>query len=341
VSDPHVDGGDRVSLHDGVPVVEVTRRDRSGAEVVESAHAAHLVVTGEDGEVLASLGDAEVTTFIRSTAKPFQATACLEVLDGADERETRFPGARELAVAWASHRGEPRHLEAVTALLSRSGTAPDDLTCPASAPEAAPGAPAARLQHNCSGKHALFALAGRALGVDRSTLLDPDGELQRRILALLVEELGPLLAVGVDGCGAPAVAAPLRRLAGAFAAAATQPRYARVRAAGLAYPGLVGGEGRVESALLGAGVVAKPGAEGVFGAGWRAADGTARGLAVKAVDGASRGVVAAVISLLTTLEVVPVGTWASPPPLGGGAPVGTIRPTPEVAVLARALAGHG
>jgi len=340
VSDPRADGGLRTSLHAGVPVVEVTRRDRSGAELVESAHAGHLVVTGEDGEVLASLGDAELTTFIRSTAKPFQATACLEALDASGDEERR-PSARELAVAWASHRGEPRHLEAVTALLARSGTAAEDLTCPAATPEAAPAAPAARLQHNCSGKHALFALAGRALGVDRSTLLDPDGELQRRVLALLAEELGTPLAVGVDGCGAPAVAAPLRRLAGAFAAVAVQPRYARVRAAGLAHPGLVGGDGRLESALLGAGVVAKPGAEGVFAAGWRAADGTARGLAVKAVDGASRGVAGAVISLLTTLEVVPVGTWAPPPPLGGGIPVGTIRPTPEIATLARALAGRG
>ncbi len=340
MSGTRADGGARVSLEDAVPIAEVTRRDRSGAEVVESAHAAHLVVTGEDGEVLASLGDAEVTTFIRSTAKPFQATACLEVLDGFGDGALQ-PSTRELAVAWASHRGEPCHLEAVSALLSRSGTPPEHLTCPAAAPEAAPGAPAARLQHNCSGKHALFALAGRALGVDRSTLLDPDGELQLRVLALLAEELGPPLAVGVDGCGAPAVTAPLRRLAGAFAAAATEPRYARVRAAGLAHPGLVGGEGRLESALLGAGVVAKPGAEGVFGAGWRAADGTARGLAVKGVDGASRGVAAAVISLLATLEVVPVGTWAPPPPLGGGAPVGTIRPTPEVAAIARALGGRG
>ncbi|MEX2548869.1 MAG: asparaginase [Nitriliruptoraceae bacterium] len=306
---------------------------------MESAHAAHLVVTGEDGEVLASLGDAEVTTFIRSAAKPFQATACLEILDAFGTEEAH-PSGRELAVAWASHRGEARHLEAVAALLARSGTAPEELTCPSGVPEAAPGAPPAKLQHNCSGKHALFALAGRALGVDRATLLDPDGALQGRVLALLAEELGPPSAIGVDGCGAPALAVPLRRLAGAFAAAAGQPRYARVRAAGLAYPGLVGGEGRLESALLGVGVVAKVGAEGVYGVGWRAADGGARGLAVKSVDGAARGVAEAVISLLTTLEVVPRGTWASPPPLGGGAPVGTVRGTPEVTSLAQALAGH-
>ena len=65
-------------------------------------------------------------------------------------------------------------------------------------------------------------------------------------------------------------------------------RWQRVCRAGLAHPALVGGEGRVESALLAAGVVAKTGAEGVYGAGW-VQGGTAHGVALKGEDGDVRG----------------------------------------------------
>jgi L-asparaginase II len=322
-------------------VVEVTRRDvRTGRERPESAHAAHLAVCGPDAEVVASCGDAGSPTFVRSTAKPFQAAACLEILEEAGQ-PSLLPGDAELAVAWASHRGEPGHLAAVRHLLERGGTAADDLTCPPAVPEAAPGAPASRLQHNCSGKHALFALAGRRLGVVGPALLDPGSRLQRRVLTVLERELGPPLAVGVDGCGAPAVAVPLHRLAAGFADLAAADRFERVRRAGTAHPELVGGEGRLETALLGVGVIAKVGAEGVYGVGWVAADGRPWGLAIKAVDGAARGVAAATAEILTATGVVPPGIWAPPPPLGGGVPAGRVQGTAVLSAVTATLAGIG
>jgi L-asparaginase II len=322
-------------------VTEVTRRDVvSGVEHVESAHAAHLVVSGPDGEVVASCGDALHPTFVRSTAKPVQATSCLEVLDTSGA-SAAVPGPAELAVAWASHRGEPVHLAAVRALLRRSGTAATALTCPLATAEAEPGAPPSRLQHNCSGKHALFALAGARFGLSGAALLDPRAALQRRVLATLAEVFGPPLAIGIDGCGAPAVAVPLASLASGFARLAVEPRFARVRDAGLAHPGLVGGEGRPESALLAAGVLAKSGAEGVSAVGWLDAEDRPWGLAVKAVDGAARGVAAVTVALLTSIGVVPEGTWCPPPPLGGGRPAGVIRMTGEVAALQRVLLDAG
>jgi L-asparaginase II len=353
-------------------VAEVTRRDMgSGVEHVESAHAAHLVVSGPDGEVVASCGDALHPTFLRSTAKPVQATACLEVLDDASDASamsdasagsaashahpgsdasavsaasavsTAVPGPAEIAVAWASHRGEPVHLAAVRGLLRRSGTAATALTCPPATAEAEPGAPPTRLQHNCSGKHALFALAGARLGLSGAALLDPEAALQRRVLATLEEVFGPPLAIGIDGCGAPAVAVPLASLASGFAQLVVEPRFARVRDAGLAHPGLVSGEGRPDSALLAAGVLAKSGAEGVYAVGWLDAEDRPWALAAKAVDGAARGVAAVAVALLTSIGVVPAGTWCPPPPLGGGRPAGVIRVTGEVAALQRVLLDAG
>jgi len=333
--------GARRSAEAAPLLAEMTRRDvRTGRQHLESAHAAHLVVSGPDGEVVASCGDPEHPTFVRSTAKPFQATACLEILEEAGD-PSRLPGDDELAVAWASHRGEPGHLDAVNRLLQRSQTAPDDLTCPLAVPEAAPGAAPSRLRHNCSGKHALFALAGRALGVAGPALLDPADQVQRRVLAVLERELGPPLAIGVDGCGAPAVAVPIGRLATGFAGLAAADRFRRVRQAGVVHPGLVGGEGRLETALLAVGVVAKVGAEGVYGVGWLAADGRSWGLAIKAVDGAARGVAAVTAEILTATGVVPPGTWTPPPPLGGGVPAGQVRVTDEVARVTATLAGIG
>lgn len=322
-------------------LAQVTRRDvRTGADLVESSHAGHLVVCGPGGQVVASLGEPARTTFVRSSVKPFQATACLEVLAAAGAGSGEL-SPQEVAVAWSSHRGEAQQLAAVRELLARSGTSETALTCPRAAAEADPGAAPTRLQHNCSGKHALFALAGSALGVRGPELLAPEGPLQQRVLTVLAEVLGPAAAIGTDGCGAPAVAVPLRALASGYQNLLTDPRCAGVRAAGQAHPLLVGGHGRLESALNAAGVVAKVGAEGVYAAAWTDRHGQPWSLAIKAEDGSVRGVAAALIALLQGLEVVPPATWEPPPPLGGGQPVGKVRATAAVAGVVAAVADAG
>jgi L-asparaginase II len=313
------------------PLAEVTRRDvRSGREVAESTHRGSIAVCGVDGEVVAALGDPWRSTFVRSCAKPFQATACLELLDLAGSS----PTAPEVAVSWASHRGEPEHIAAVRRLLARSATSPDQLTTPPDRPDADPGATPARILHNCSGKHALFALTGWEQGCPRERLLEVDGPLQRPLLSVLEEVLGPADVLAVDGCGAPAVAVPLARLASAYADLAVGERWRRVREAGLAHPMLIGGTGRLETALLEVGVVAKPGAEGVFAAGWVDVRGRARGVAVKAEDGSARAAASAAVELLEAAGAAPSDVWRPAAPQGGGAPVGRVRAAPAVLALA-------
>lgn len=315
-------------------LAEVTRHD-GVTERVESRHRGHLVVLGDDGPELVR-GDATTDVFVRSTAKPFQATACLEVLDEHGPVPADELTSAEIAVSWSSHRGEQRHLDAVRRLLARSGTAPEGLTCPTALPDAdkewppvSPGEPPSRLRYTCSGKHALFALAGRGLGLRGRGLLDPDGPLQQRLLAAIGDACGPPVGVGVDGCGAPAVVLPLSGLASGFRALVAQDRWERVVAAGLAHPGLVAGAGRVETALLAAGVVAKDGAEGVYGAAWRDDEG-AHGIAVKSEDGATRGAAVALVAVLADRGVVPPDVWSPPPVTGGDAVVGRIRVAPGV-----------
>jgi len=316
------------------PLVEVTRHDRlTSRDEVESVHHGVVVVVGPDGEVLGSLGDLEHRTFVRSAVKPFQATACLESLAVSGPT----PSPQEIAVACASHRAEPRHLEVVRKLLERSGTRPEQLTCPPAPGLDEPGATPVRIRHNCSGKHAMFALAGVEMGAARGTFLDPAAPLQSMVLQVLDEAVGPTAGISIDGCGAPAVAVPLVQLAQGYAALAVEDRWARVREAMLAYPSLVGGQGRAETALLEEGVLAKPGAEGVFGAAFTDARGGGYGIAVKVIDGASRGSATTVVGLLEHLGIVPVGTWTSPAPTGGGRPVGEVRVGAEVRALAEEL----
>ena len=322
---------------DAAPLVEVTRRDVvTGREVVESVHVGHLVTVDADGAVVAAVGDPDVVVFPRSALKPVQAAACLELLDDVGVA----PTAEEIAVAWGSHRAEPAQLTAVAALLARAGVTDDAaetaLTCPPARTPDDRAAPARRLAHNCSGKHALFRLTAHALGLptDPAAILAHDGALQTRVLERVFEVTGPARAVGVDGCGAPALALPLVIVARTFAALASQARFARVREAGLAHPGLVGGnEPRpggtraplVDTALLAAGVVAKRGAEGVLAAGWRTPDGAVGGIAVKALDGAMRGAATALVARLAAVGVVAPDVWREADPTGGGAPAGTVR----------------
>jgi len=320
------------------PLVEVTRRDvRSGREVIESVHRGVLVAVGEDGEVTHAIGDPQQVVFPRSSLKPLQATLCLELLHDAGMELS----SEERAIGWASHRAEPEQLQAVRELLARSGLTEDALSCPhASAPDD-PTAARSRLAHNCSGKHALFALTAHVLGLpgDPDALLAHDGPLQSLLLAGLEDMLGPAEAVGVDGCGAPALAVPLVALARAFVAVAGSGRHAQVRAAGLAHPGLIAGHERgpggtrhpiVDTALLAAGVVAKRGAEGVLAAGWRTPDGRRGGIAAKASDGSLRGVATAVVAHLEAIGVVPPETWREAAPRGGARVAGTVRAAPTL-----------
>lgn len=270
---------------------------------VESRHRVAVAVAEIGGRVTARVGDAEVPVFPRSAIKPIQAVPLVET-GAADAFEL---GEAELALACASHSGEPMHTERVAAWLARIGLGEQDLECGAHAPvdrEAARelrrrgGTPSA-IHNNCSGKHTGMLATAVHRGEPTAGYLDPAHPVQRRVRAVFEELAGsPLPEPGVDGCGVPSWPLPLDRLAVAIANLCERPAAARLFAAMRAHPELVAGTGRLDTALMRArpDIVAKAGAEGVH---------TAvlpdRGLAValKAEDGAAR---AADVALLAVLE---------------------------------------
>lgn len=300
--------------------------ERSG--LVEEYHHGAVAVADSTGRVVASFGDVDRQFFLRSSAKPFQAYTALEA--GVSLPDTH------LALACASHSGDPVHVAIVEDILARHGLDVGALACPPARPVpsadrrlAAAGtrSPQTRF-HNCSGKHAAMLAACVVSGWDLASYTSPHHPLQRRVESLMVETTGVDLGPpGVDGCGVPTWRTTTAGLARAFALLEVDPRFERIRTVMGRYPLLISGEDRPD-ALIGRwlGAAAKGGAAGCLGIAL-----AGHGIGVKSWSGS--GVIAGVGAGvgLGRLGVVVGAVQAalvdvfSPPVLGGGSEVGRIR----------------
>jgi L-asparaginase II len=264
------------------PLVEVKR----GA-ITESRHRGHIVALEPDGNIIASLGAPHNVTFLRSSAKPFQALPLL--LTGAAER-FGFTD-REVALACASHNGEPIHTEIAASMLKKIGLGPEALKCGVHEPYSPEAALELRargeepnvLHNNCSGKHAGMLAVALHLGASIDNYDSPESPVQKAI-ADVVSKFSDVavtdMAVGIDGCGAPIFGITMKAMALAFARLVSPPasldnttraaceRVVRVMTA---YPELIGGtSNRLDTEVMRAArgrVVSKVGAEGVYTAG--------------------------------------------------------------------------
>ncbi len=315
------------------PVV-VAEIVRSG--FVEGHHYGSVVALAADGTVDWSVGEVDSQILPRSCNKPIQALGMLRAgldLDG-----------ELLALACASHSGEPFHLEGVRKILAGAGLDESALQTPPDFPldDAAKqewirdGGTKEPVAMNCSGKHAAMLATCVSNGWDTATYRDPAHPLQQAIAATFADLTGePVEVTAVDGCGAPLLSASLTGLARAFAtlAAATSGPEQRVAEAIRSFPEHTSGSTRDEARLLHAipGAIGKAGAESCYAVGL--ADG--RAVALKTDDGAARvrpvlmaaalerigvtdddGVDAEAVRQTGVLEL-----------LGGGRPVGSIRAT--------------
>jgi L-asparaginase II len=300
------------------PLVAVWRGDR-----VESLHLGAVAVVDARGALVAQAGNPELTTYLRSSAKPFQLLPLVEC-DAADH--FGFSDA-ELAVMAASHSGRREHVDAVRGILDRIGLPASALQCGAHAPyddEARSmlrnnGTNPSELHNNCSGKHAGMLAWCRFNGEPIENYLDPAHPLQRRIRATLAD-LGGVpearIGVAIDGCSAPCFAMPLAASAHAFARLSGSASSSDARTAALAriahamacHPVMVAGPGRLDTAIMQATrgrVVCKAGAEGYQGMALRD---FGLGVAFKIADGqgnrASGPVAIDVLSQLGALDTL-------------------------------------
>jgi L-asparaginase II len=304
-----------MDVHAIVPVAETTR---NGA--VESIHHGAVVAIAADGSIAWSAGDPDVAVFPRSSLKPLQAQALVDT-------GLELP-SNQLAVACASHSGEPLHIETVRQLLASFGLSESDLAnTPAlplagSAAEAvlrSGGGPTSILQ-NCSGKHASMLAACVVNGWPTEGYVDKEHPVQRVIDAYIAKAAGGVVHTGVDGCGAPTAMISLRGLANAVRDLAVRGEATYL--AMTSRPELVDGSGRHDTDLMRLipGLVAKGGADGVY----VAAHADGRAAALKIADGAERARLPVLLTALRSLgfdvDAVPV-----PPVLGHDRPVGVVR----------------
>jgi len=329
---------------------------------VESLHRGALAVVDADGALVRALGDIDRPVFPRSAVKALQALPL--VASGAADRLGLTD--EELALACASHGGEPAHVRTAAAMLAKAGLDAAALECGAHWPgneaasralAAAGGTPSA-LHNNCSGKHAGFLCVGCLMAAGREVrgfvrgYVQAEHPVMREISAAIEAATGCRLADaprGTDGCSIPTFGIALRQLAHGFARLGSGVGLAddharaarRLRAAVARAPFLVSGSGRFDMRVmerLGERVFCKVGAEGVYCA---ALPARGLGVAIKIDDGnnarAAEVVMAAVTeafvdlddgdtAFMRTLSDVTLSNW-------NGIEVGRLRATEALRTL--------
>ncbi len=290
-------------------LVEVTRDP-----LVESVHRGAFAVSDAKGRLRLQAGDVERPIFPRSSLKPVQAVPLIET--GA--AEAFGVSDEELALACASHSGEPMHTTRVAQWQERIGCSVADLACGPHRPVhektatemIVRGERWTSLHNNCSGKHTGFMTLARHLKapVEGYQLVD---HLSQRLVQTTLKEMASVtgdMPYGVDGCTVPNFALPLTALARAMAqfadpgglAPSRQQAASRIVRAMMAHPELVAGTGRVCTTLMreSRGIVVKTGAEGVYIA---IIPELGLGAALKIDDGAGRASETAIAALLIAL----------------------------------------
>jgi L-asparaginase II len=295
-------------------LIEVTR-----GEMVESCHRVAVAVMDAAGKLVESWGDIEQPIYGRSAVKMFQALPLLET-GAADNFKL---GEAEIALACASHNGEPQHTDRVRNWLARIGCDVADLECGAHLPYHEPtmlqlianGGDVTAIYNNCSGKHSGFLTTARHEGEPTKGYVRYEHPVQQRVTKAMSEMTGVDLARaprGVDGCGIPVLGMPLGAMAHGLAKMADPRKLTadradacrRIISAIMAWPGLLGGTGRFGSNIMATfrnRFVLKGGAEGVY-AGIIPSLGL--GVAIKADDGAGRAAEAAMAQTLRRLKVI-------------------------------------
>ncbi len=326
-------------------LVEATR-----GGIVESRHRGAAVVVDAHGGTVLSVGDVEQAVFPRSAVKALLALPLVET--GAADRLGLTDA--QLALACASHSGQPEHVGAAAAMLARAGRTGDVLECGAHWPYRedamramiAAGQTPTPLHNNCSGKHAGFVCLACDQGHDPAGYVSPEHPTMQMVTRALAEMTGTALDArnrAVDGCSIPTFAIPLRALALAFARFATgqglspdrAAAAARLRAAVAGHPFMVAGSDRFDTRLMtatGPAVFSKTGAEGVFCV---ALPTLGLGLALKCDDGAGRASEAATAAILRRLlpDLSEVLADLARPTLRNwnGIAVGEVRPAEALA----------
>jgi len=281
---------------------------------MESMHVAYGVVVNGDGEIVKNWGDPYYVTCVRSSIKPFQASA--SVVEGATEA-AGFT-SKELALMCASHYGEDIHVKTAQNMLEKLDFDLSYYECGSHPPydNKAKGAlikesiEPTPLHNNCSGKHAGMLCLSKHLNVDPKGYTNPDHPVQKAIMTQ-VKKYSELdnFPLTIDGCNAPTPFLPLYNIALMFQklAGSNYPELNVLYDAMTSNPYLIAGKNRFDTdfiEVMKGRAVTKAGGEGVRGLGIRKENGDVFGIALKVLDGSQRCSPQATIAILKEMDLL-------------------------------------
>lgn len=306
-----------------LPILELTR-----GSIVESIHFGAFAIVDSHERLIASHGDPLATSFLRSSAKPFQA---IPLIESHGHHHWGF-SKKEIAIICASHGGTDEHAETVLGIQKKISVNDSDLLCgshPPLDPETsftlrAKGIDPTPKRHNCSGKHTGMLALAQLRDVPMADYINPEHAIQKEIKLTFCQMCGiehEAVSMGTDGCSAPNFAIPLKNAALGFARLCDPHDLPSKRAeacrtitdAMTSYPDMVAGPGRFDTHLMEVAdgkVVAKVGAEGYFCIGVMPGairkDSAGIGIAIKIGDGdlKMRARPAAILEILRQLGVL-------------------------------------
>lgn len=198
--------------------------------IVENVHRGSIAIVSSTGDTVAYLGDIEKQTFMRSASKPIQVLPTLLA-----RLHRRFNLTDEdVAMFNSSHWGSNHHIFVLEEIARKTGLTPENMIMkPCGSTSASPLAAKltdrsrlhprmgqSKLQHCCSGKHFSLMLLQRELTGKPDGYHLKDSPVQQQIInfiSMLSQTPTYKIGLGIDGCGVPVFALPLRSIAMSYA----------------------------------------------------------------------------------------------------------------------------
>lgn len=249
--------------------IKLLEYNRSG--LIEQEHFGLVLKMSSDGKVVKWGDDLGYPFYIRSCAKPLQASLLIDL--GLDEIYNMT--SEEIAVCCASHTGEPCHVKVVSGFLKKIGLNESYLKCglhkPISKTEQnkliASGKKESILQNNCSGKHAMMLAVCMKMGFDLNNYYETTHPLQVAIKEKIYElcKIKEDYPSTKDGCGVPIYSMPLENMVKGYLNLFLDKKYEKIKNAFVENPYLIGGEDRLDTAIMEVNdkLIAKVGAGGI------------------------------------------------------------------------------
>jgi len=279
---------------------------------IESRHEVYAIAIDEDGKAIFSIGSPDYITCIRSSLKPFQASAVIK----AGAVETAGFIEEEIALMCASHNGEEIHVKTAQGMAKKLGLDISHYKCGSHPPYDPVSRNNARqngftpFHNNCSGKHSGMLALAQHLGADTKDYINPDNPVQQTIMDQLKRLTGKkVLLYGIDGCSAPTPFLSLKEIALLFRELGfgTHPELNIAYRVMASHPYLIGGKDRFDTdfnvALKGRGVT-KIGGEAIRGMVIKTEKYGVVGIAQKIIDGNQRANETAIMAILNYLDLL-------------------------------------